>query len=97
MNRKTGADVGWSFIDRGTGEPISAMDLSIEAGPGADDLIHWRLSHAERRHKIDDTPVSSSDAAPVKQPRQGASLKPAPRQCPAIPLRGQVDFRPAAS
>ncbi|MGY2202597.1 winged helix-turn-helix transcriptional regulator [Pseudomonas gingeri] len=63
VNRKTGGDVGWSFIDQDTGEPISPRDLAIEAGPGADELIHWRLSHAQRRHKVDDTPLSPSDPA----------------------------------
>jgi DNA-binding HxlR family transcriptional regulator len=55
VNRKTGADVGWSFIDQNTGKRLNAMDVAIEEGPGADDLVRWRLSHAERRrHKIDD-------------------------------------------
>jgi DNA-binding HxlR family transcriptional regulator len=52
VNRKTGADVGWTFIDQNTGEHVNAMDLAIEAGPGADDLVRWRLSHAEGRTKI---------------------------------------------
>jgi hypothetical protein len=29
----------------------SARDLAIKEGPGADELVRWRLSHAERRHK----------------------------------------------
>ncbi|OAN75699.1 MarR family transcriptional regulator [Sulfitobacter sp. EhC04] len=49
VNRKTGAEVGWSYIDRSTGEPVSAVDLAIEAGPGADELVHWRVSHAKAR------------------------------------------------
>jgi DNA-binding HxlR family transcriptional regulator len=48
VNRKTGAEVGWSFIDRNTGEQVCARDLEIKEGPGADDLVRWRLSH--RRH-----------------------------------------------
>lgn len=51
VNRKTGAEVGWSFIDKKTGEPLSPKDLAIKEGPGADDLVRWRLSHAERRHE----------------------------------------------
>ena len=48
VNRKTGAEVAWTFIDRITGEQLSPQDLAIEEGPGADDLVRWRLSHAER-------------------------------------------------
>jgi DNA-binding HxlR family transcriptional regulator len=51
MNRKTGAEVRWSFIDQKTGEQVSPSDLEIKAGPGADDLVRWRLSHGERRHR----------------------------------------------
>jgi hypothetical protein len=48
VNRKTGAEVAWSFIDKDTGEKLSARDLAIKEGPGADDLVRWRLSHAAR-------------------------------------------------
>jgi len=48
VNRKTGAEVVWSFIDKDTGEKLSARDLAIKEGPGADDLVRWRLSHAAR-------------------------------------------------
>jgi DNA-binding HxlR family transcriptional regulator len=52
VNRKTGAEVRWSFIDQKTGEQISAADVVIKEGPGADDLLRWRLSQGEhRRHK----------------------------------------------
>jgi hypothetical protein len=51
MVQATGADVGWSFIDKKTGEKLSTRDLAIEEGPGADELVHCRLSHAERRHE----------------------------------------------
>jgi DNA-binding HxlR family transcriptional regulator len=51
VNRKTGADVEWSFIDKKTGEKLSARHLAIKEGPGADELVRWRLSRAERRHK----------------------------------------------
>jgi DNA-binding HxlR family transcriptional regulator len=67
VNRKTGADVGWTFIDQNTGEHVNAMDLAIEAGPGADDLVRWRLSHAEgRRHRVDDRAVSPGGTPPVQ-------------------------------
>lgn len=49
VNRHTGAEVGWSFVDLNTGEPLNPGDLAIKEGPGADDLVRWRLSHAEQR------------------------------------------------
>ena len=49
VNRKTGREIGWGFFDRKTGEQLSPKDLAIKAGPGADELVHWRLSHAGRR------------------------------------------------
>ncbi|APR38316.1 winged helix-turn-helix transcriptional regulator [Paraburkholderia sp. SOS3] len=51
VNLKTGADVGWCFIDQKTGERLGAQDLGIKEGPGADDLVRWRLSHAARRRE----------------------------------------------
>ncbi|RZN29554.1 helix-turn-helix domain-containing protein [Bradyrhizobium sp. Leo121] len=69
VNRKTGADVEWSFIDKNTGEQLSALDLAIKEGPGADDLVRWRLSHTERRHrqKVDDGVVSPSGTPPMQE------------------------------
>jgi hypothetical protein len=63
VNRKTGADVGWSFIDKKTGEKLSTRDLAIKEGPGADELVRWRLSNAERRHKHWATRKASRQAA----------------------------------
>lgn len=52
VNRRTGADAAWSFIDEETGKPLSLSEVDITEGPGADDLIRWRLSHLERhQHK----------------------------------------------
>jgi len=48
VNRKTGAEVRWGFIDQKTGEQVNPRDLDIEAGPGADDIVRWRLSHREK-------------------------------------------------
>ena len=63
VNRKTGADVGWSLIDKKTGEKLSTRDLAIKEGPGADELVRWRLSNAERRHKHWATRKASRQAA----------------------------------
>jgi DNA-binding HxlR family transcriptional regulator len=51
VNRKTGADVRWSFIDQDTGEQVSPLDIAIKEGPGADDRVRWRLSQTESRHR----------------------------------------------
>jgi len=75
VNRKTGANIGWSFIDQNTGEPLSSQDIAIKAGPGADDLMRWRLSHTERRrrdHQVDDAVVSPESS---NKPRTRKSSK----------------------
>jgi len=51
VNRKTGAEIQWGFIDQKTGEQISAADVIIKEGPGADDLVRWRLAQGVHRHK----------------------------------------------
>jgi DNA-binding HxlR family transcriptional regulator len=51
VNRKTGADVRWAFIDQRTGEQLFPQDLSIQEGPGADDLVRWRLSRRQTRQQ----------------------------------------------
>ena len=48
VNRKTGAEVRSVFIDQETGEQVNPSDLEIKEGPGADDLVRWRLAHAGR-------------------------------------------------
>jgi len=59
VNRKTGADIGVGFIDLSTGEQLNGADLAIEAGPGADDLVRWRLSRGRQRHHgVTDPPVT---------------------------------------
>ena len=51
VNRRTGAEVRWSFVDQKTGEQVSPTDIEIKEGPGADDLVRWRLFHRERRRR----------------------------------------------
>ncbi|WP_219952645.1 winged helix-turn-helix transcriptional regulator [Dickeya zeae] len=62
VNRKTGADVRWSFIDQNTGELLSGEDIAFEEGPGADDLVRWRLSHTNRRYEGDTTTLLEGDS-----------------------------------
>jgi DNA-binding HxlR family transcriptional regulator len=51
VNRETGAEVQWTFIDKTTGEHLDMHNLAIKEGPGADDLVRWRLSHAMQRRE----------------------------------------------
>ncbi|MDW9232448.1 winged helix-turn-helix transcriptional regulator [Burkholderia sp. Bmkn7] len=62
VNRKTGAEVRWSFIDQETGERTDAADLEIQEGPGADELVRWRLSHGNRRRRKADPPGGRAPA-----------------------------------
>lgn len=52
LNRASGAGVALGFIDQATGAALSPQDVVIEAGPGADDLMRWRLSQARRRDAL---------------------------------------------
>src|SRR3954454_20142593 len=45
VNRKTGHAVQLAMVDSETGQRVKAQDLQPQAGPGADELIHWRLTH----------------------------------------------------
>ncbi|TFF35839.1 helix-turn-helix domain-containing protein [Pseudomonas sp. RIT623] len=53
VSRKTGANVSWGLFDQQTGEPLTPLDIAIEAGPGADDLMRWRLAQAKHRRGQD--------------------------------------------
>ncbi|AYC17750.1 putative HTH-type transcriptional regulator [Dickeya dianthicola] len=67
VNRKTGAGVRWSFIDQNTGESLSSEDIAFEEGPGADDLVRWRLSHTHRRYEVDNMTVLRGSPDPVQR------------------------------
>jgi DNA-binding HxlR family transcriptional regulator len=51
VNRETGAEIRLAFVDQETGKEISAGNLAIEPGPGADDLVRWRLSPVKKREE----------------------------------------------
>jgi DNA-binding HxlR family transcriptional regulator len=51
VSRKTGSEIGWSLIDVNTGEQVNAADVAVEEGPGADDLVRWRLARGKERHR----------------------------------------------
>lgn len=44
VNRKTGRAVKLKLVDAATDEPVRVSDIAPEAGPGADDMIRWRLA-----------------------------------------------------
>jgi DNA-binding HxlR family transcriptional regulator len=48
INRKTGRPVKLALVDQATGEPVNPRDLRPQEGPGADDLVRWRLAHLAR-------------------------------------------------
>ena len=45
VNRKTGGAVKLAMVDKETGQRVRAEDLLPQEGPGADDLVRWRLTH----------------------------------------------------
>jgi DNA-binding HxlR family transcriptional regulator len=45
VNRKTGGAVKLAMVDQETGQRVRAEDLLPQEGPGADDLVRWRLTH----------------------------------------------------
>jgi len=45
VNRKTGSAVKLAMVDKETGHRVRAEDLLPQAGPGADELVRWRLTH----------------------------------------------------
>jgi DNA-binding HxlR family transcriptional regulator len=45
VDRKTGHFVKLAMVDRETGQRVTAQDLLPQEGPGADDLVRWRLTH----------------------------------------------------
>ena len=45
VDRKTGHMVKLAMVDKETGQRVRAQDLLPQEGPGADELIRWRLTH----------------------------------------------------
>jgi DNA-binding HxlR family transcriptional regulator len=45
VDRKTGHSVKLAMVDSETGQRVRAHDLLPQEGPGADDLVRWRLTH----------------------------------------------------
>jgi DNA-binding HxlR family transcriptional regulator len=45
VDRKTGHMVKLAMVDNETGQRVRAQDLLPQEGPGADELVRWRLTH----------------------------------------------------
>jgi DNA-binding HxlR family transcriptional regulator len=45
VDRKTGRAVKVATVDQKTGRRVRAQDLLPQEGPGADELVRWRLTH----------------------------------------------------
>jgi DNA-binding HxlR family transcriptional regulator len=45
VDRKTGNTVKLAMVDKETGQRVRAQDLLPQEGPGADDLVRWRLTN----------------------------------------------------
>ena len=48
VDRNTGRTVKLALVDAQTQEPVKPRDLIPQEGPGADDLIRWRLTHLKK-------------------------------------------------
>src|SRR5258708_5869973 len=45
VDRKTGRAVKLAMVDKETGQRVRTEDLLPQDGPGADELVRWRLTH----------------------------------------------------
>jgi DNA-binding HxlR family transcriptional regulator len=45
IDRKTGSAVKLARVDNETGQCVRLRDVQPQAGPGADELVRWRLTH----------------------------------------------------
>jgi hypothetical protein len=36
------------MVDKETGQHVGAEDIRPQAGPGADELVRWRLTHVRK-------------------------------------------------
>jgi len=49
INKNSGRPVKVALIDDKSGEVVRLRDVRPQAGPGADDLVRWRLSRFDQR------------------------------------------------
>jgi len=49
VNRNSGRPIRIALVDEKSGEVVRLRDVRPQAGPGADDLVRWRLTKFESR------------------------------------------------
>lgn len=49
VDRTSGRKAKLKYVDAISGEPVKARDIEARPGRGADELVHWRLSHLESK------------------------------------------------
>ena len=49
INKNSGRPVKLALVDDKSGEAVRLRDVQPQAGPGADDLVRWRLSKVDQR------------------------------------------------
>ena len=49
INKNSGRPVKLALVDDKSGEAVRLRDVQPQAGPGADDLVRWRLSKFDQR------------------------------------------------
>jgi DNA-binding HxlR family transcriptional regulator len=49
INKNSGRTVKLALVDDKSGEVVRLRDVQPQAGPGADDLVRWRLTKFDRR------------------------------------------------
>lgn len=47
VNRKTGRAVKLAIVDTETKQPVRLRDIAVAEGPGADDMVRWRLTYSD--------------------------------------------------
>ena len=51
VDRKSGRPVKLALVDAETGVPVDPADVVPREGPGADDLVRWRLTYFKQRER----------------------------------------------
>jgi hypothetical protein len=52
VDRKSGRPVKLALVDAAAGVPVKWADVEPCEGPGADDLVRWRLTHFSARGSV---------------------------------------------
>ena len=49
INKNSGCQVKVALVDQRSGEMVRLKDIRAQAGPGADELVRWRLTKFDER------------------------------------------------